>query len=217
MTYQFDSKKLKECIEQAKNAGMFNGIPVSSKADIREIIASVLGCETDTIRKWEREGGTRPRDVTWINKLEELFGASLRSIRERMVNDVTYQYSESVKDSIKKVYYAMRTIIREGQWDDDGEFLKSLAIIDNERIAIPSEVYEQIEKFVNEIFKPILFEEDDVFEELRTEEYVYLNEDGRYLIIEPQVYWARYNEIVSEIDGKLEELAKEVLQPILLS
>lgn len=219
MNYQFDSNKLKECIEQAKSIGTFNGVPVSSKMDIREIIATVLGCETDTIRKWERKGGTHPRDVTWIIKLEEMFGTSFRKELEREEKKMEHKYSESVKESIKKAYCVLKTIIREEQWDNEYDFCKLLEVIDNEKISMPAEIYDAIVEFVSNKLSPLVYRQEEVFKELHTDKFGAFDESGAFVIKDSELvgFLAKYYEIIMGIDEELDEFAKKTFQPILLS
>lgn len=216
---KFSPEKYRKAVENAFIQGVFAGEPVSSKGEIYERVRKEVNKSYDTVRKWgdsKSNGSGDPKD---INKLEELFGVSLR---EEASKTPELSCSECAKESIRNAYSIIKAYINSETPEEEENFFEMSNSIDNIKIAIPAPLFEQIQEFINANFRPMVYDYRTVFSEEFSEEFGYWGDNGTFCIKEPDTKgrFIKMLEIhirkILEIEKKFDDFAMEHMQPYIL-
>lgn len=214
-------------LEMIKKEGNFNGKHIKSKSNIHEELAEALGFSLSTIKSWARKTSTGPGDTKVIERLEDMLGLPRLSLTyteltpiERKESKNMYKLSDFTKSRIMLCY----ELIVEYLNDDDKEyeecFTKMANKVRSQKIAMPEEIYNKIENFIDQNIAPFIYEDTDAkfTSRLIEGEEFKIEEDGSlHLLTEKATKEVirSYLELVLEMHSKTEEFGIQELQPLL--
>ena len=216
---KYSPKRYREAVNNAYMQGEFAGESVSSKQEIYERISDELHKSYDTVRKWANPKSNGSGDPKDIYKLEELFGVSLR---EETSKDPELSCSECAKESIRSAYSIIKEYINSEAPEEEERFIEMINSIDKIKIAIPTQLFEQIQEFINAYLRPMVYDYLTVFSEEFSEEFGEWGENGTFCIKEPDTKgrFMKMLEIhvrkIMEIEEEFDKFAIEHMQPYIL-
>lgn len=194
---KFMPSKLAETIDNYVMNGTFKGKIITNKGDIFHALSEILGCDSDTVRKWCYPNSNGPKDPTWVNRLEEELRVSLRmNDSEFELKKITKNnYTDFAKKSIIRGYRLMKEHITSPNVDSEKYLVKFWLKFEKLKVSMPSSIYKKMELFARENFDAIVYNPDNIFPD---------NELNTY-----------FKKII-EIEAKLDKFAEEELNPIIV-
>ena len=173
---KFDYRKLRDAINECVKAGQFDGNIVTSKSEMCAVLADILGCESDTVRKWTYDGSNGPKDPTYVNALEKTLGVSLRfneaEIGEMEIEAARRSYSEYAKQSVKAVGELLIGYADSWEWDEEDRYIEMYEQLHLYRPSTPVRTYAKVEKFVRKYFEPVVYAHEKVCPDGQFETYL---------------------------------------------
>lgn len=198
---KFDPLKLANEIGTCVNQGIFKGEIVTTKGDMFHILADVLGCDSDTVRKWCYPDSNGPKDPTWINALEKELGVSLRMdedevrLRKNTVKIPETNYTEYAKKCIHKGYILMKEHINSPEVTNEECLINFWNDFEKLKASIPTPIYKKMELFSRENFDSIVYNWENIFPDNKLESFL--------------------NTIIA-IEYKLDKFTEEELNPLIV-
>lgn len=148
-------------LNQIKKSGSFNGEPIKSKEDIYKQLSKILKLEPGTIKDWSRKASTGPGSTQDIKKLEEMLELPLSALTEnnsstieRNENTGMYKVSDFTKSRIMLCYELILDYIHDDNVKSEECFCEMVSKVAKQKIAIPDEIYNSIDTFIQENIAP---------------------------------------------------------------
>ena len=107
-----------------------------------------------TVVGWTKESSNGPTKVNG-QILEEFFGQSFTVKEEKGTNNMKANYTNFTKERVYEVHCAVCTYLFER--GDEEAFWKMCDVIDKNKVALPSSVYEPVQGFVDQYLEEDLF------------------------------------------------------------
>lgn len=221
----WNKKLFNHLIQKIKEEGTFCGEPVRYKEDIYTKIGERLYLDRETVKNWIKKDSKGPTAEN-LTKLEKLLGVSLMLVEKEEVIEnepevmMSGNYSEFVKNNIKEAY----DILREGCYKNvflkEEPYLDMVIGLDTLRICIPKEIFELIEKFVEEKIDPMIYDTENFLADTYDDpmghfdvnhEFQFVDEDAK-----TRQFVLRMKKIFV-VQEELEKFAMRELYPILVS
>lgn len=202
--------------------GYFLDETIEKKDTLYRKLAKELDVSYDSIKGWAREQSNGPSNPKVVERLEELLGAKLTTCKESVVNEErkeTKMYSDFVKTNIKKCYDMMMDYLLSDDVDNEEVYCSMRMEIGKMSVCIPDEIYSKITEFVDNNLEPIIYDHDNYFSELYTEEIGYYDEEHRFCMKDENAtrkFLGLYLQKIFEIKTNLEQFGKKELYPILI-
>lgn len=166
-----------------------------------------------------------------LQEIALLYEAELRDLKSLLEMETTENicdeekittetYSDFVKENILNAYKMLIDYIASGNVEDEDEYCKLRDELSKLQIAIPEEIFEKIERCVDVFLDPIVYDFENFFAELYTEDFGYFDEDNVFHMKSEAAIREQaelYDERIWDIQCQIEEFGMEVLYPILVA
>lgn len=219
----WDVKKYKTVLNKIKDDGMLNGIPVKTKEDIYDIIASSLYINRDTAKGWTRPTSSGPKDEDVLMDIEKLLGVERHGFSMNVEEGDTTEMvvkvlSDINKQAIFKIYELMKYYLHDDEMEDEECFSRMWCEVEKQRILIPIELFSKVSEFVDNYIAPIVYEPKTIYASCYTDEIGFVNDDGNWEVkSEEALKQMAMNFMLKniEIEEALDDFAMRELQPFL--
>lgn len=226
----WDVENYKAAITATKKNGILMDDKVKTKENVYELLAEKIHCSKDTVKSWSRSSNNGPNDNDMIVSLEKVLGIpeGLLGRREekKMEKDDKMKKEEQEvrltdfnKQAIHSCYMLMKDYIHSDEVENEDCFAKMCAEVDKYRIAIPQEIYEEINQCIDAFLAPIVYEYHDTFAQCFTDDIGYFDNDGVWNIKDEEagrkscMYFLMK---LVEIEKSVDNFAMEKLYPRLM-
>lgn len=166
-----------------------------------------------------------------LQEIALLYEAELRDLKSLLAMDITEnicdeeeitneKYSDFVKENILKAYKMLIDYIASDDVEDEEEYCNLRDELSKLQIAIPEEIFEKIEKCVDDFLDPIIYDYENFFAELYTEDFGYFDEDHVFHMKSEAAIRAQaelYHERIWDIQCQIKEFGMKELYPILVA
>ena len=175
---KFDPVKFSSAINDCIKNGVHKDKIITNQGDICHILADVLGCDSDTVRKWSYPKSNGPQDPTWVNTLERELNVSLRmsdsdfKIQKEADEVFKDNYNEYAKKSIGTGYILMKKYITSPEVDSEERLVEFWEEFNYLRVSIPTPVFNKMEQFAKDNFDPIIYDSQKIFSDNTLETFL---------------------------------------------
>lgn len=219
----WNNELYKKILNAIKERGSFKGQPIKSKEKLYLLLSDELHVSYHAVKGWARDGSSGPGDEDVLKDLENLLGTNMNNDFENGIVEETKMkvvYSDFVKENIQKGYDLMMDYICSEEVEDENEYCKMREELSKLRVAIPKVVYDKIEKCADDYLEPIIYDYENFFAELYTDELGYFDEDHVFHLKDEAATFKHMGLFLEKIYGvqkQIEKFGIEELYPILVS
>lgn len=143
----------------------------------------------------------------------------MKQIRTYEKSSTLCTCSDFSKSRIKIVYDLIYDYLTELSVEDEDALCNLQMKIDKEKIAMPTEIYEKFQWFIEEHLEPFVYNPEEAFGAFHSEENGCFDEDGVFHIKEGRVIVSvlEFMDAICKKQKALERFAMDELYPILVS
>lgn len=218
-------EKYRALIKAAKKSGMFKNRKVKTEDDVLTIIAEELHFSPETTKSWLRINSPGPRDNETIAKLERLFSLLDGSLGRReekspKAKKMVIKMGDFNKHAVLCCYQAMKEYLHSDDVENEERLAVMCQTVDTYKVAIPEEIFEEIQKCINEFLDPIVYDSQNTFAQCYTDEIGSWGDDGTWHIKSEEgtmKFCANYMIRLVEIEERIDRFAMATLYPVLIS
>ena len=221
----WNKKLFNHLIQKIKEEGTFCGEPVRYKEDIYTKIGERLYLDRETVKNWIKKDSKGPTAEN-LTKLEKLLGVSLVLVeKEEVVENepevmMSGNYSEFVKNNIKEAYKFLREVCYKNVFLREEPYIDMAMGLDALRICIPKEIFEKIEKFIEEKIEPMVYDTENFLADTYDDTMGYFDVDHEFHFVDEDARTRQFVLRMKKIFGvqeELEEFAMREFYPILVN
>lgn len=220
----WDVGKYKYVVNSIKIDKIFNGKPIKSKEEIYEELAKMIFSNKETVKSWTRPSSKGPGDESMRLDLEKALGLQKDALvtcveQKEDIMEVNANMTDFNKNAIYDCYELMKNYLHDHEMESEECFSQMWAEVEKYKIAIPEELYKKISDFIDENLAPIVYEYEETYKECHTEDIGSFNEEGVFVIKDEEGTKKMMMAFMLkniEIENKLDEFAREYLQPYLV-
>lgn len=219
----WNSDLYNKTLKAIKEQGVFKGHLVKSKETLYRLLGEELHVSYHAVKGWTRKDSNGPGDEEVLKDLKNLLGADMTKFIEdihKEEKNVSTTYSDFVKENIQKGYDLMIDYITSDDVEDENEYCKMRAELSKLQIVIPTEIFDKMEKCADDLLEPIIYDHDNFFAELYTEELGYFDEDHAFHLKSEEAtfkHMGLFLEKIWDVQKKIERFGMEELYPVLVS
>lgn len=220
----WDVEKYRSVIKAIKENGTFKESNIKSKEQIYELIGKAVGVEKDTAKSWTRESSSGPGDNNLVANVEKALGITVGLLGRREEKPMKkekqrFKLTDFNKNAIQSCYMLMKEYIHSDEVEDEDCFANMCAEVGKYRIAIPEEIYKEIQQCIDEFLAPIVYEYRDTFALCFADDIGYWGNDDIWHIKDEEgmrkscMYFIMK---LVEIEESVDNFAMEKLYPVLV-
>lgn len=220
----WDVQKYKGLINTIKKSGSFMGSNVTTKEQIYGLIAKTIHVDADTAKSWTRPSSNGPGSNELLIELEKALGIAEGSFGRKEYKEVKEDKQEIKmtdfnKQAIHSCYMLMKDYLHSDEVENEDCFAEMCAEVGKYKIAIPEEIYEAIQKCIDEYLAPIVYEYHDTFAKCFTDDIGFWEDDGVWHVRDEEgmkrtcMYFIM---TIIEIEERVDKFAMETLYPVLI-
>lgn len=220
----WNTKLYKVILDTIVKEGTYRGKAIKNKEDLYRKLSTELYVSYDTVKGWTRQSSKGPGDKDVLNDLEKLLNTTLTTKdKEEVVMEETEMnksYSNFVKEKIYRCYELMLNYLAEKNFEDEAPYCEMRNEIIKMKVCIPKVIFEKITAFIDENLDPIVYDHDNYFSEVYTEDFGYRDEDGVFHFTvkneeEMRKHVGLYFEKLFELMDRVEEFGMKEIYPVL--
>lgn len=217
----WDVEQYRRIIQKIAKHGSLNGKCVKNKGDIYVQLSRKLYVSVDTVKSWARKNSNGPSDEAVVKQLEAIFNTCLtkNNVEEIKEEDNMTTYSDFVKSNIKEAYKLVMDFIKSDDIESEERYCEMRSNLETLKVAIPKEIYVKLINFVDEKLDPIIYDNDNYFAELHTEEFGYLDEENCFHLKDEQAtykFLGLFMSMVCKLINEFEDFGMKELYPVLI-
>lgn len=218
----WNSDLYNKALKQIKERGSFKGQFVKSKEEVYWLLSKELYVSYHAVKGWSRKESTGPGDKHVLEKLKSLLGTDMMDNEQDRIKEVTEVkaiYSDFIKNNIQKAYDLLLDYLYSDEIEDEDEYCKMRENLAKLQIAIPKEIYNKIEKCADEYLEPIIYDRENFFAELYSEELGHFDEKHVFHLRDEDAmlkYMGLFFKKIFNVRKCIEEFGIKELYPILI-
>ena len=128
--------------------------------------------------------------------------------------------TDFVKRNVGKAYELLIDFIRSEDVENEDAYCKMRMELKKLKVAIPKDIYDKIEDIADEYLDPIIYDNQNFFAELYTEEIGYFDEKETFHMRDEAATF-KFLELflikIRDVEKKIEKFGMEEIYPILVS
>ena len=222
----WDRNKYNTIIKKIKETKHWNGHEIKSKEDVYKLLSQEVHLSVDAVKSWTRPNSNGPGDELTLRKLEELLGVKLTKQgevqEEKMMEENEMQentYSDFIKQNIKECYLLMIDYLHAEGVEDENVYCSMRAEMRKYKVCIPNEIFEKIEACADQFLDPIIYDEENFFAELHSEELGFYDDEHCFHPKDENATFKHigmYLEKIMWVEEQIEQFGMKELYPILI-
>lgn len=209
-------------IETIVKEGTFKGEAIKNKEDLYRKLSVALYVSYDTVKGWTRQSSKGPGDKEVLKDIENLLNTKLtiKDEEKKVVEEteVNKSYSSFVKEKIYTCYKLMAEYLTSDDVEDENAYCDMRNEIIKMKVCIPKEIFDKITKFAEDHLEPIIYDRDNFFADMYTEEFGYMDENHCFHIKDEDAIHKQagiYYTKLFDLTDQLEEFGMKEIYPIL--
>lgn len=211
--------------ETKKQGGHFQAKKaVSTKEEIYDALADELKYSKESLKSWGRPISDGPDDKT-ASKLEKLLGLR-KGFLGRKGGGKTMKKakpSSSITDfNIAHIFEClehMRDYLNSDNVESMDKFIELYERISRHNVAIPTEIFDKIDSFIDETLAPIVYEPTTAFADCYSDDIGTFDFAGKFIPKDKDAtnqFCLNYMQTLCDIRQELEDFARDELHPYLI-
>ena len=216
----WNSKKYSELIKNIKEncGGELYGMDIRTKEHVYQAIAKEIHANNQTLKSWTRKSSNGPGDRDLEKELMLILGLGPNALRKQsdkeMENMPASNLTDFNKSAILRCYKYIKQYLHNDDIENEECFAAMLSSVESEKIAIPNNIFNKFDIFIDKYIAPIIYENEIVFKNCYTDDIGYYDEKGMWVLKNKECtlkFCSRFLEAIFEIEKSLDEFAmKEI-------
>ena len=200
----------------------FRGRYVKNKEALYLLLKEELHVSYSTVKGWGRPTSKGPGDQSVLEKLEGLLETKLTFIEVEQEDNImkVEKCSDFVKNNIKDCYNLMIDFLHSDECENEEVYCKMREELRKYRIAVPKDLFAKIEECVDTYLDPIIYDHNNFFAELYTEDMGCFDEDSIFHLKDETStlkHLGLYLDKMIKVEKAIESFAMKELYPILVN